>query len=94
MTKIMFHSNIRHIETKKESGTSLDKISFMKTNVGNIDRYLRISLAVVIFMLNITKVISGTLGIFLLVLAVVFGFTAYLRFCPLYLPFGINTKVK
>lgn len=66
----------------------------MKTNVGNIDRYLRILVAVVLFALNITKVVSGTLGIVLLVLAVVFAFTAYLRFCPLYLPFGINTKVK
>jgi hypothetical protein len=66
----------------------------MKTNVGMIDRYLRILVAVVFFILNITKVVSGTLGIILLALAVVFAFTAYLRFCPLYLPFGINTKEK
>ncbi|MEI6554701.1 MAG: DUF2892 domain-containing protein [Paludibacter sp.] len=63
----------------------------MKTNVGIIDRIIRILVAVVFVVLYFTDVVSGTLGIVLLVLAGVFTLTALIRFCPLYLPFGINT---
>jgi len=66
----------------------------MKTNVGIIDRIIRIIVAVVFVVLYFTNVVSGTLGIVLLVLAGVFTLTALIRFCPLYLPFGINTGKK
>ncbi|WP_094766821.1 YgaP family membrane protein [Pseudozobellia thermophila] len=35
--------------------------------------------------------VTGTLGIVLLVLAAVFLLTAFVGFCPLYLPFGLST---
>jgi hypothetical protein len=35
--------------------------------------------------------ISGTWGIVLMVLAIVFALTSIVSFCPLYAPFGINT---
>ena len=63
----------------------------MKTNVGIIDRIIRIVVAVVFVVLYFTNVVSGTLGIVLLVLAGVFTLTALVGFCPLYWPFGINT---
>jgi len=66
----------------------------MKTNVGIIDRAVRILIAIVIIVLYFTNVISGTLAIVLLVLAVVFILTGLIRFCPLYLPLGINTWKK
>lgn len=66
----------------------------MKTNVGIIDRVIRILVALVIIGLYFTHVITGTLAIVLIVLAVVFLLTALLRFCPLYLPFDINTWKK
>jgi hypothetical protein len=66
----------------------------MKKNVGIIDRAIRILVALVIAILYFTNVISGTLAIVLLVLAGVFLLTALVRFCPLYLPFGINTWHK
>lgn len=66
----------------------------MKTNVGIIDRAVRILVALVIIGLYVANVISGTLSIVLLVLAGVFLITGFLRFCPLYLPFGINTWMK
>lgn len=66
----------------------------MKTNVGIIDRAIRILIAIVIIVLYFTNVISGTLAIVLLVLAVVFILTGLIRFCPLYLPLGINTWKK
>lgn len=66
----------------------------MKTNVGIIDRAVRTVVALIIIVLYFTHVITGTLAIVLIVLAVVFLLTALLRFCPLYLPFGINTWKK
>ncbi len=66
----------------------------MKRNVGIIDRVVRLLVALVIIGLYFTHIISGTLAIVLLVLAGVFLLTALVRFCPLYLPFGISTWSK
>jgi len=66
----------------------------MKKNMGTIDKVIRILVAVVIAVLFYTQVITGTLGIVLLVLAAVFVITSLISFCPLYLPFGINTGQK
>ena len=66
----------------------------MKKNIGSVDRILRIVVAAVIAVLFFTKVITGTLGIVLLVLAVVFLLTSLIRFCPLYFPFGLSTMGK
>jgi len=63
----------------------------MKPNMGSTDRILRTVVAVVIAFLYFTGVIPGTLGIVLLVLAVVFLATSLMSFCPLYAPFGIST---
>jgi len=66
----------------------------MKKNMGTIDIVIRILIAILIAILFFTKVITGALGIVLLVLAGIFILTSLLGFCPLYLPFGINTKEK
>ncbi|MFN8298477.1 MAG: DUF2892 domain-containing protein [Chitinophagales bacterium] len=66
----------------------------MKKNMGSLDRILRLVVAAIIAALYFTNVITGTLGIVLLVLAVVFVLTSMISFCPLYLPFGINTGSK
>lgn len=63
----------------------------MKPNMGSTDRILRTVVAGVIAFLYFTGVIPGTLGIVLLVLAVVFLATSLMSFCPLYAPFGIST---
>lgn len=63
----------------------------MKKNMGNVDRIVRVLIAVVIAILFFTKVISGTLGIVLLALGGVFLLTSLVGFCPLYAPFGIKT---
>ena len=63
----------------------------MKKNMGSADRIIRTVIAVVIAALYFTNVISGTLGIVLLVLAGVFLLTSIVSFCPLYAPFGIST---
>ena len=66
----------------------------MKKNMGTIDKAIRILIAIVIAVLFYTGVITGVLGIVLLVLAAVFVLTSLISFCPLYLPFGINTGRK
>lgn len=66
----------------------------MKRNMGNIDKTVRIIIAIVIAALYFTNVITGTLGIVLLVLAGVFVLTSLINFCPLYAPFGLSTNKK
>lgn len=63
----------------------------MKKNMGNTDRIIRVIIAVIIAALYFTNVISGTLGIVLLVLAGIFVLTSLMSFCPLYAPFGLST---
>lgn len=63
----------------------------MKKNMGSADRLIRVLIAAVIAVLYFTNVISGTLGIVLLVLAGVFLLTSLVGFCPLYAPFGLST---
>ena len=62
--------------------------------MGTIDKVIRILIAVVIAILFFTKVITGVLGIILIVLAAIFVITSLISFCPLYFPFGINTGAK
>jgi hypothetical protein len=66
----------------------------MKKNMGTTDKVIRILVAVVIAVLFFTHVISGVPGYILLALAVVFVVTSIISFCPIYLPFGINTGKK
>jgi len=63
----------------------------MKKNMGSADRIIRIIIAVVVASLYYTDVISGTLGIVLMVLAGIFLLTSFISFCPIYAPFGIKT---
>lgn len=63
----------------------------MKKNMGTADRVIRVLIAAVIAVLYFMKMIPGTLGIVLLILAGVFVLTSLISFCPLYAPFGIKT---
>jgi len=62
--------------------------------MGNIDKVVRILIAAIIAVLYFTGVISGTLGIALLIVGGVFVLTSLIGTCPLYLPFGINSAKK
>ena len=64
----------------------------MKTNMGTLDRGIRILLALVVIGLYFSEMIPGTVAIILLVLAGIFILTSLVSFCPLYLPFKISTK--
>jgi hypothetical protein len=62
--------------------------------MGTIDKVVRILIALVVIGLYFANVISGTVAIVLLILSAIFILTSLLSFCPLYLPFGINTDKK
>jgi hypothetical protein len=66
----------------------------MKANMGSADKIIRILVAIVFGVLYFTGTVPGTLGIILLILGAVFVATSFISFCPLYLPFGINTRGK
>jgi len=63
----------------------------MKKNMGNTDKIIRLIIAAGIAILYFTGVITGTIGIVLLILAGVFVLTSLVSFCPLYTLFGMNT---
>lgn len=63
----------------------------MKKNMGNADRTIRTLLALVMLALYYFDVVTGTLGIVLIVLSVIFLLTSFISFCPLYAPFGLST---
>ena len=66
----------------------------MKKNVGKTDQIVRYVLAAFFAVLYFTGIVSGTLGIVLLVLAVVFAVTAALNFCPIWLALKVSTTGK
>lgn len=62
--------------------------------MGTTDRIIRIVLALIIAGLYYTEVITGLLGTILIALACVLVLTSVVKFCPLYLPFGVKTSKK
>ncbi len=62
--------------------------------MGSADKIIRLIIAAIIVILFFTNVISGTLGIVLLILAGIFVLTSFMSLCPLYLPFGLSTSKK
>ena len=63
----------------------------MQKNLGSTDKMIRYLLALIFIGLFVSKIVVGTIGIILLVLAGIFIFTSLINFCPLYYLFGINT---
>lgn len=67
----------------------------MKKNMGTADKSIRILIAAAVLILYFMNIISGTIGIVLMIFAVVFVITSFMSFCPLYTLLGINTnKIK
>lgn len=66
----------------------------MKANMGNLDKGIRIAIAIVIAILYFTNMISGLTATILLGIALIFILTSFISFCPLYYPFGISTKKR
>jgi hypothetical protein len=63
----------------------------MKKNMSSADRIIRLIISAIMVILYFTNVVSGTVGVIMLVLAAVFTLTSIISFCPLYSIFGIST---
>ena len=63
----------------------------MKKNMGNLDRGIRILLAIIFAYLYFSGTVSGTLGYILQAFGGIFLLTGLIGFCPLYTLLGINT---
>ena len=63
----------------------------MKRNMSNTDRIARLVISALFAYLYFGGIVTGTLGIVLLVLAGIFTLTAIVAFCPLYAPFKLST---
>jgi hypothetical protein len=66
----------------------------MKQNIGKTDRIVRLLIALAIVILYFTNVIGGTIAIVGFIAAGLLVFTSLINFCPLYWPFGINSRKK
>ncbi len=62
--------------------------------MGIVDIAIRIVIAALLVVLYFTQVVTGTIGIILLVVAGIFILTSVLGICPLYLPFKLSTRKK
>lgn len=66
----------------------------MKKNIGIIDKIIRLLIVITITVFYFSGFISGTTAVIFGIIAVVFLITAFMGFCPLYLPLNINTANK
>ena len=68
------------------------KLTAMKKNLSLTDKTIRIAIAVLIAVLYLTSIITGTLAIILLAVAVIFFGTGVVGFCPIYKMLNISTR--
>lgn len=87
----MYESDIYHFINAVKRLFLNKYFNIMKKNMGKADRTIRFIVAAVVVALYATKVISGTLGLVLLVFAGVLLLTSLISFCPLYKALGIST---
>jgi hypothetical protein len=59
--------------------------------MSSADKIIRLIISAIMVILYFTNVVSGTVGVIMLVLAAVFTLTSIISFCPLYSIFGIST---
>jgi hypothetical protein len=66
----------------------------LNKNMGSADRIIRIAAALIFGYLYFSGIVSGALGIILLVLGIIFLLTSFIAVCPLYMPFKFSTIKK
>lgn len=59
--------------------------------MGNADRIIRLVIAAIVIGLYFSNVLSGPLGIGLVLISAIFVVTSFVSFCPLYRLVGIST---
>ncbi len=63
----------------------------MKKNLGNSDKVIRAVLGIVLGVLYFTSIVTGGLGIAVLVAGIILLATSSMSFCPVYALFGART---
>lgn len=63
----------------------------MKKNMGSTDKIIRLVVAAIIAVLYFMNILTGTLGVVLLIFAGIFVLTSLVSFCPLYTLFGFSS---
>jgi len=62
--------------------------------MGGADKLVRLVVALLMILAYFQGIVTGTLGIVLLVVAAIFILTSLVSFCPLYTLFGMSTCPK
>ena len=66
----------------------------MIKNMGNLDRIIRLTIVLAIGLAFALGKISGVLALVLGVVGLAFLLTSLVGTCPIYLPFGLSTRLK
>ena len=64
----------------------------MNKNLGAADRIIRLIIAAIVAVLFVSNIITGALGIILMVAAGIFALTSIISFCPIYFIFKLKTN--
>jgi hypothetical protein len=64
----------------------------MKQNMSGADRIIRLVIVAIFAYLYFSGTAEGTVGLILLIAAIIFLFTSTTGFCPIYRIFGLSTK--
>lgn len=63
----------------------------MKKNLGNLDRVVRLLIGAIVAILYFANILTGTVGLVLLIVGGILFATALISFCPLYAILGLNS---
>jgi hypothetical protein len=66
----------------------------MKSNMGTLDKGIRILLAMIIAGAYYNEEISGTTAVVLLIIAAIFILSSFFNYCPIYSIFKISTHKR
>ena len=66
--------------------------NIMKKNLSSYDKLIRLGLSILLIVLYYKEVVTGTLGIIALVVALILTITSLIGTCPIYHLLGISTS--
>jgi hypothetical protein len=81
-----------HLNDVKQKITDTKGDFEMKSNESSMDRIIRVVVGIVLAALYFLNVLSGTMGIVLLVVGIILVLTGIVGFCPLYALLKIKTN--
>lgn len=64
----------------------------MNKNLGTADRIIRLIIAAIVAILFASNIITGTLGIILMIASGIFALTSIISFCPIYFILKLRTN--